>query len=111
MQQGVVPLVQNEEVAVADIKSRQAEMLETMKKLVNQVKQLEAGVRRYRPSRLVELQHKFIIADQITADAIFGIDFLEANMCILNLAKEELSVNQKNNHTFISCCSSYGRVC
>ena len=43
----------------------------------------------------VEFQHKFIIADQITTDAILGIDFLEANKCILNLAKGELSVNQK----------------
>ena len=44
----------------------------------------------------MEFQHRFIIADQITTDAtILGIDFLEANKCILNLAKGELSVNQK----------------
>ena len=42
-----------------------------------------------------KFQHKFIKADQITADAILGIDFLEANKCILNLAKGELSVNHK----------------
>ena len=43
----------------------------------------------------VKFQHKFIIADRITADAILGVDFLEANKCILNLAEGELSVNQK----------------
>ena len=42
-----------------------------------------------------KFRHKFIIADQITADAILGIDFLEANKCILNLAKGELVVNDK----------------
>ena len=43
----------------------------------------------------VKFQHKFITADRITAHAILGVDFLEANKCILNLAKGELSVNQK----------------
>ena len=42
-----------------------------------------------------KFRHKFIIADQIIADAILGIDFLEANKCILNLAKGELVVNDK----------------
>jgi len=43
----------------------------------------------------VEFRHRFIVADQITADAILGIDFLEANKCVLNLAKGELSIGEK----------------
>ena len=58
----------------------------------------------------VKFQYKFIIADRITADAILGVDFLEANKCILNLAKGELSVNQKTG-TFCTSCSSYSGVC
>ena len=37
----------------------------------------------------VKFQHKFIIADRITADGILGVDFLEANKCILNLDEGE----------------------
>jgi len=40
----------------------------------------------------VEFEHKFIIADQITVDAILGLDFLEAKGRTLDLAKGEMSV-------------------
>ena len=41
----------------------------------------------------VEFEHEFIIADQITVDAILGLDFLEAKSCTLDLAKGEMSVS------------------
>ena len=35
-------------------------------------------------------EHEFTIADHITAEAIYllGLDFLEANKCVLDLSKE-----------------------
>ena len=33
---------------------------------------------------------KFVIADGITAEAILGMDFLEANRCVLDLHRGEL---------------------
>ena len=40
-------------------------------------------------------EHEFIIADHITAEAILGLDFLEANKCVLDLSKEQLSIRNK----------------
>ena len=37
--------------------------------------------------------HDFIIANQITTDAIIGLDFLESHKCILNMAEGILSLN------------------
>ena len=39
--------------------------------------------------------HEFIIVDNITAEAILGLDFLEVSKCVLDLSKEQLSV--RNN--------------
>ena len=41
-------------------------------------------------------KHKFIIAEHITADAILGLDFLEANRCVLNLADGSILIANKN---------------
>ena len=35
----------------------------------------------------MEFEHEFIIADHITAEVILGLDFLEANKCVLDLSK------------------------
>ena len=43
----------------------------------------------------MEFEHKFIIADHITTEAILGLDFLEANKCVLDLSKETLSIQNK----------------
>ena len=40
----------------------------------------------------LSFQQEFIIAEQITADAILGVNFLESNKCVLNLANKEMSV-------------------
>ena len=56
----------------------------------------------------VKFQHKFIVADQITADAILRLDFLEANKCVQNLAKGELSIDEKI--VALSSHSSVGTV-
>ena len=40
----------------------------------------------------VTLQHDFIVAEQITAEAILGLDFLEANKCILDLASGKMQI-------------------
>ena len=40
----------------------------------------------------VTFNHNFIIADRLTTDAILGLDFLEANKCILDLAKGKMIV-------------------
>ena len=40
----------------------------------------------------ITLKHKFVIAEQITADTILVLDFLEANKCVLNLAKGEIVI-------------------
>ena len=37
---------------------------------------------------------KFIIADNITTEGILGMDFMEANKCVLNIAKRQLSLEQ-----------------
>jgi len=34
-----------------------------------------------------KFNHDFVIANQITTDAIIGLDFLEAHKCILNMAE------------------------
>ena len=43
----------------------------------------------------VTLQHDFIVAEQITAEAILGLDFLETNKCILDLAGGEMQITDK----------------
>ena len=56
-------------------------------------------------------KHKFVIAEKITADAILGLDFLEANECVLNLAKGEIAIANKSipllakSHNNEVCCS------
>ena len=37
---------------------------------------------------------KFIIADNITAEGILGMDFMEANKCVLDIAKRQLILEQ-----------------
>ena len=37
---------------------------------------------------------KFIIADNITAEGILGMDFMEANKCVLDVAKRQLILEQ-----------------
>ena len=41
------------------------------------------------------LQHDFIVAEQITAEVIFGLDVLEANKCILDLAGGKMQITDK----------------
>ena len=36
-----------------------------------------------------DYQHKFIVAEQLTAEAILGLDFIEANKCVLDLVNEK----------------------
>ena len=36
-----------------------------------------------------DYQHKFIVPKQLTAEAILGLDFMEANKCVLNLVNEK----------------------
>ena len=43
----------------------------------------------------VTLQHDFMVAEQITAEAILGLDFLEANKCILDLAGGKMHITDK----------------
>ena len=44
------------------------------------------------------LQHNFIVAEQITAEAIQGLDFLEANKCVLDLAGGKLQITDQTVH-------------
>ena len=41
-------------------------------------------------------EQKVIIADSLTSQGILGLDFLEANQCVLNLAQGELLTHGKN---------------
>ena len=56
-------------------------------------------------------KHKFVIAEQITADAILGLDFLEANKCVLNLAEGKIIIANRSvpllgkPYTTKICCS------
>ena len=43
----------------------------------------------------VTLQHDFKVAEQITAEAILRLDFLEANKCILDLAGGKIQITDK----------------
>ena len=43
----------------------------------------------------VTLQHDFIVAKQITVEAILGLDFLEANKCILDVAGGKMQITDK----------------
>ena len=43
----------------------------------------------------LSFQQEFIIAEQITAHAILGLNFLESNKCVLNLASKEISVGHR----------------
>ena len=40
----------------------------------------------------MEFKHEFVIADHITAEAILGLDFLEANKCVLD---QEMTIRNK----------------
>ena len=40
----------------------------------------------------LSFQQEFVITEQITADAILGVNFLESNKCVLNLANKEMLV-------------------
>ena len=43
----------------------------------------------------LEFNHRLIIADNITADAILGLDFLDSHQCVLDLGQRKLCVNNK----------------
>ena len=43
----------------------------------------------------VTLQQYFTVAEQITAEAILGVDILEANKCILDLAGGKKQITNK----------------
>ena len=43
----------------------------------------------------LEFQHSLIIADNITADAILRLDFLDSHKCVLDLGQRKLCVNNK----------------
>ena len=43
----------------------------------------------------IKFQHEFVIADQITSEAILGLDFLEPNKCVLDLANEKMYIQDK----------------
>ena len=43
----------------------------------------------------MEFNHEFVVADHITAEAIFGLDFLEANKCVLDLSKQEMTIRNE----------------
>ena len=43
----------------------------------------------------LEFQHRLIIADNITADAMLGLDFLDSHNCVLDLGQRKLCVNNK----------------
>ena len=40
-------------------------------------------------------KQQFVIADGISAEAILGMDFLEANKCVLDICKGELVTKDK----------------
>jgi len=40
----------------------------------------------------LKFQHKLIVADKITADAILGLDFLDSQKCVLDLGLRKLCV-------------------
>ena len=42
-----------------------------------------------------QFQHKFVIADHVTAEAILGLNFLEANKCVLDLANKKMYIQDK----------------
>ena len=39
-----------------------------------------------------KFQQRFIIADGITAEGILGMDFMEDNKCVVNIAEKQISV-------------------
>ena len=43
----------------------------------------------------MKFKHEFVIADHITAETILGLDFLEANKCVLDLSKQEMTIRNK----------------
>ena len=43
----------------------------------------------------MEFNHEFVVADHITAEAILGLDFLEANKCVLDLSKQEMTIKNE----------------
>ena len=43
----------------------------------------------------IKFKHEFVIADHITTEAILGLDFLESNKCVLDLANEKMYIQNK----------------
>ena len=44
---------------------------------------------------VIKFKHEFVIADHITTEAILGLDFLESNKCVLDLANEKMYIQNK----------------
>ena len=42
-----------------------------------------------------EYKHKFIVAEQLTAEAILGLDFMEANKCVLDLVSGKIKISNQ----------------
>ena len=40
----------------------------------------------------INFSHRFIVAEGLTTDAILGLDFLETNKCVLDLAKGRIVI-------------------
>ena len=43
----------------------------------------------------MEFNHEFVVTDHITAEAILCLDFLEANKCVLDLSKQEMTIRNE----------------
>jgi len=42
-----------------------------------------------------EYEHKFIVAEQLTAEALLGLYFMEANKCVLDLVSGKIKINSQ----------------
>jgi len=51
----------------------------------------------------VTFNHNLIIADRLTAEAILGLDFLEANKCVLGLVKDKMIVADQSVSLLPKC--------
>ena len=49
---------------------------------------------------------EFVIADNITAEGILGMDFLEEHQCILDMAKRQVTVNQSEPLSLVPTVSN-----
>ena len=43
--------------------------------------------------------HKFLIAENSGEDAILGIDFLQLNNCVIDIANQKLKFQKSKSHT------------